>query len=145
MNQPRSTDTRSWLPAAAAGLVLALVVGVGVFAGGGDSSANGDSTDTATVPANTLSGVDQPAAIVAPVTSDTTPAVASVAPLATPLSLGSAGDDVRSLQERLTELGFQPGPADGQFGSGTQQAVWAFKKLIANVAWEEFASETTRR
>jgi hypothetical protein len=54
--------------------------------------------------------------------------------------MGSAGDDVRRVQERLTELGFQPGPADGQFGAGTQQAVWAFKKLIGGVAWEDFAA-----
>ena len=142
MNDPQSrpSDTRSWLPAAAAGLVLALVVGVGVFAGGDDGGGGSDlATDNGSVPATTPSGANQPAALAAPVTTDATPAAPAVAPLASPLSLGSAGDDVRRLQERLTELGFQPGPADGQFGSGTQQAVWAFKKLVGNVAWEEFA------
>ncbi len=142
MNDPRSrpTDTRSWLPAAAAGLVLALVVGVGVFAGGNDS---GDSTSgVGSVPDTTSSAANQPAAIIAPVTTDDTPPAPAIAPLESPLSLGSVGDDVRRLQERLTELGFQPGPADGQFGSGTQQAVWAFKKLIGNIAWEEFAQRS---
>ena len=143
MNPPHSrpTDNRSWLPAAAAGLVLALVVGVGVFAGGGgDSNATSDATgDAVTVPATTPSAANEPAAIAAPAPTDTTPPTPVVAPLATPLSIGLAGEDVRLLQERLTELGFQPGPIDGQFGSGTQQAVWAFKKLVGNIAWEDFA------
>jgi len=137
----RPTDTRSWLPAAAAGLVLALVVGVGAFAGGNDDTGTtSDSTlDAGSVPATTPSGANGPAAIAALVATDNAPATPVVAPLASPLSIGSVGDDVRRLQERLTELGFQPGPADGQFGSGTQQAVWAFKKLVGTIAWEEFA------
>ncbi len=143
MNESRSrpADARSWLPAAAAGLVLALVVGVGAFAGGSDASddSNGSTVDVGSVAVTTPSGADQPSAIVAPIAADDAPATPVVAPLASPLSLGSAGDDVRLLQERLTELGFQPGPADGQFGSGTQQAVWAFKKLVGTIGWEDFA------
>ena len=144
MNEPppRPADSRSWLPAAAAGLVLALVVGVGAFAGGSDASNNPNTSTAAsgTVADATPSGADQPSAIVAPVGTDDAPTAPVVAPLASPLSLGSVGDDVRRLQDRLTELGFQPGPSDGQFGSGTQQAVWAFKKLVGNVAWEDFAA-----
>jgi hypothetical protein len=34
------------------------------------------------------------------------------------------------VQERLTELGFFVGPADGQFGNLTKMAVWAFEKLV---------------
>jgi hypothetical protein len=143
MNESRSrpTDSRSWLPAAAAGLVLALVVGVGAFAGGSDASddPNSSTVDNGSVVVTTPSGAGQPSAIAAPVATDDAPATPVVAPLASPLSLGSVGDDVRRLQERLTELGFQPGPSDGQFGSGTQQAVWAFKKLVGNIAWEDFA------
>jgi hypothetical protein len=130
-------DARAWLPALAAGLVLALVVGIGAFAGGGSSDADTDASgaDTVTVTTTTAPGV--PEGIVTP-TPETT-AVPTAPPLAAPISLGSAGGDVQRVQERLTELGFQPGPADGQFGPGTQQAVWAFKKLIGNVSWEEFA------
>ena len=43
---------------------------------------------------------------------------------------GNAGDDVKAVQQRLTDLGFAPGPVDGIFGSGTQQAVWAYEKLV---------------
>ena len=34
------------------------------------------------------------------------------------------------VQQRLTDLGFAPGPADGQFGELTRAAVWAFEKLV---------------
>ena len=61
-------------------------------------------------------------------------------PLAATLVKGANGDDVVRLQERLAALGFQPGPVDGQFGNGTQQAVWAFKKLVGNVNWKDFAA-----
>ena len=44
------------------------------------------------------------------------------------LAKGSKGDDVRTLQLRLLELGYDPGDADGQFGSGTREAVKAFQK-----------------
>ncbi len=44
------------------------------------------------------------------------------------LSKGSEGEDVRALQLRLLELGYEPGDADGKFGSGTREAVKAFQK-----------------
>jgi hypothetical protein len=53
--------------------------------------------------------------------------------LGEPLGFGSSGDAVRAVQERLTELGFAPGPIDGQFGNLTQAAVWAFEKLVLQV------------
>ncbi len=76
------------------------------------------------------------------------PSIASEAPtaptapivktsFAQPLAMGAAGDDVRQLQARLTELGFAPGVVDGQFGSLTQQAVWAYKKLVGGATWQE--------
>jgi hypothetical protein len=143
MNPSRSTpdNSRAWLPAITAGLVLALVVGVGVFAGGSGSDVGADepTTDAAIDPISattTAPGTPEGITNPAPDTAAPTPAP----PLAGPISIGSAGDDVRRVQERLTELGFQPGPADGQFGAGTQQAVWAFKKLIGGVAWEDFAA-----
>ena len=38
------------------------------------------------------------------------------------------GDDVKRLQQRLTDMAFDPGPVDGQFGPATQAAVWAYQK-----------------
>jgi peptidoglycan hydrolase-like protein with peptidoglycan-binding domain len=44
------------------------------------------------------------------------------------LKLGSSGLRVKQLQERLTALGYRPGPADGSFGAATASAVLAFQK-----------------
>jgi lipoprotein-anchoring transpeptidase ErfK/SrfK len=134
----RSTDTSAWIPALAAGLVLALVVGIGVFAGGNGTDVDADgpaSTGAGSTPDSPEGAPNEPA----PTTTAAPPRTAAP-PLAGPISMGSVGDDVRRVQERLIELGFQPGPPDGQFGAGTQQAVWAFKKLIGNLPWEEFAA-----
>ncbi len=132
--RPRPTESSSWLPAIAAGLVLALVVGIGVFLGGNGTDVDADEPQVTTPSTDLRDGIVAPVATTAPAVEPTAP------PLAAPVSLGSAGEDVRRVQERLTALGFQPGPADGQFGSVTQQAVWAFKKLFGTVAWDDFAT-----
>ena len=56
--------------------------------------------------------------------------VSAVTPPATfrLLQKGSRGDDVKALQLRLQELGYDPGTADGIYGSGTKEAVKAFQK-----------------
>lgn len=41
---------------------------------------------------------------------------------------GSRGGEVTQIQQRLQELGYDPGTADGIFGSRTQQAVIAFQQ-----------------
>ena len=43
------------------------------------------------------------------------------------LKMGMTGEDVRSLQHSLQQLGHSPGAADGIFGSRTQSAVIAFQ------------------
>ena len=136
MNRRRH-PAQQWLPAGAAGLVLVVVVGVGVAVG--DSGPGGDDNRTESITTTTPVTAAGVTTTTASSTAPTTTAARSVAPLTAPLAKGSVGEDVQLLQERLAELGFQPGPADGQFGSGTQQAVWAFKKLIGAVGWEEFA------
>ena len=138
--RPSQRDASPWLPAVAAGLVLALVIGAGIFLGGNGTNVDADEAPgVAIASAPTDSRLNGPTALAGTVTVPDAPVV-SVAPLASPLAMGSAGNDVVRVQERLTELGFQPGPADGQFGSGTQQAVWAFKKLVGNISWEDFAA-----
>ena len=44
------------------------------------------------------------------------------------LKKGSRGEDVKQLQERLIELGYDPGEPDGAFGNGTRDAVIAFQR-----------------
>lgn len=64
------------------------------------------------------------------------PLVAEGEPLVpfTPIAVGSRGDDVLRLQEKLAELGFLAGKADGIFGAGTESAVKSLQKALG---WEE--------
>jgi peptidoglycan hydrolase-like protein with peptidoglycan-binding domain len=43
---------------------------------------------------------------------------------------GDSGDDVAALQERLNALGMGAGPADGDYGRRTEQAIRAFQRLV---------------
>lgn len=45
------------------------------------------------------------------------------------LKLGMKGADVKALQERLAQLKYYPGAADGTFGNNTLEAVWAFQEV----------------
>ncbi|MCA1993703.1 MAG: N-acetylmuramoyl-L-alanine amidase [Coleofasciculus sp. S288] len=51
-----------------------------------------------------------------------------------PLQEGAVGTEVKQLQQRLQQQGFNPGPADGIFGAGTKAAVIGFQKSKAMVA-----------
>lgn len=42
---------------------------------------------------------------------------------------GDDGADVETLQKRLTDGPFDPGPIDGSYGTATTEAVWALEKL----------------
>lgn len=44
------------------------------------------------------------------------------------LRTGSRGEDVKTLQARLQDLGYYTGEIDGQFGTGTQTAVIEFQR-----------------
>lgn len=44
------------------------------------------------------------------------------------LKLGSSGPDVKDLQQKLKDLGFDPNGTDGNFGPGTDKAVRAFQQ-----------------
>jgi len=45
------------------------------------------------------------------------------------LYFGDKGAAVKSVQERLTQLGYYAGPADGEYGQDLAEAVWAFKEV----------------
>ena len=51
------------------------------------------------------------------------------APAIGTLSPGMQGAAVRRLQQRLAQLHYYPGPANGRFGTDTLEAVWAFKEV----------------
>ncbi|HMC40645.1 MAG TPA: peptidoglycan-binding protein [Acidimicrobiales bacterium] len=56
------------------------------------------------------------------------PAVAPPAAVQAPLQAGDTGPAVAALQNRLDALGYWVGPADGQYGDATIQAVYALQK-----------------
>ncbi len=120
-----------WLPAAAAVGVLAVVIVAGVALGGGD-----DGRDEA-VPVQQAAGAAVPLTVpdsvpeVIATVETTAPVTKSV--LDRTLSKGVAGGDVQQVQQRLTDLGFAPGPTDGIYGDETIKAVWAYEKLVLGV------------
>ncbi len=66
-------------------------------------------------------------------TSVPVPTTAPSSPAATPpppavLAPGMSGPAVLQLQQRLAALKYYPGPADGEFGMDTEEAVWAFQE-----------------
>jgi peptidoglycan hydrolase-like protein with peptidoglycan-binding domain len=75
---------------------------------------------TTAAPASTAPGPDPSA----PATPPSTPST----PVPPKLKSGAKGATVLALQNRLNELGYWNGKADGNFGSVTQQAVYALQK-----------------
>ncbi len=61
--------------------------------------------------------------------------------LGEPIRVDDQGDAVAALQQRLTDLGFDPGPVDGFFGRATEQALWAYQKLVLDAPPEQVTSE----
>lgn len=118
-----------WYPAIGAAAVLVGVVAIGVVAdGGGDDS----STPNTMAPTTTPQVVTE---------STETPIVKL--PLSQTFGRGSAGPEVKLVQDRLVELKFDPGVADGVFGERTQQAVWAFEKLVMGVPRDQVTGRVT--
>ncbi len=135
-----SPEARKWMPAAAAAGVLAIVVVAGVALGGrgggdGDSAGGPGSTlDPATVSVPGSGPVIEPIATSSPVIKTQ---------LTRTLTKGMAGDDVADMQQRLTDLGFWPGPIDGYFGDETRRSVWAYEKLVLGADYDSPTGEIT--
>ncbi len=75
----------------------------------------------------------RPAPSAAPTKSGHALAGASTAaaykPPSAPLHYGEKGAAVKSVQRRLAQLGYYPGPIDGIFGQDTLEAAWAFREV----------------
>jgi lipoprotein-anchoring transpeptidase ErfK/SrfK len=50
-------------------------------------------------------------------------------PPTAPLYFGQQGAAVRSVQRRLAQLHYYPGPIDGKYGNDTLEAAWAFREV----------------
>ena len=127
-----SPEARKWLPAAAAGGLLAIVVVAGVALGGG----GGDESAPAVTAESVAFANSVPASVDVIATVETAVPVTKTV-LSRTLSKGMAGDDVAEVQQRLTDLGFWPGPIDGYFGDETRRSVWAYEKLVLGVPFDE--------
>ena len=141
--RPAPRPTQRLVPAIAAAALVVIVLIVGFAAGSSDTGSVGiaDSATVVVDSSTTLpSTVPETTAVEVVETVDTT---VPLVPLDRDLANGVAGDDVRRLQERLTELGFAPGPIDGIYGSMTIQAVWAFEKLVLQTPREEATGRVT--
>ncbi len=84
----------------------------------------------------------EPTPTVVPYAPDPLP-VASIlsiqvtAPYYEVLQRGSRGDGVLKLQQKLIELGFLEGDADGQFGPGTEKGVMALQEHVRTLEQEQ--------
>jgi len=75
-------------------------------------------------------GIVGAAAQVIPVgTSASGAKVAAYVPPGKPLYFGEKGAAVKSVQLRLAQLHYYPGPIDGAFGEDTLEAAWAFREV----------------
>ena len=153
-------SSRAWLPALAAAGVLGVVVLAGVSGKGrsednavpaaalAPTTANAD-PNAITISNGSVDGTDGnpgavdldglsvPSVTQAGVVVESTQAPIVKTAFAASIFKGSYNDDVKELQQRLTDLKFAPGPVDGAFGTGTQQAVWAYKKLVRGLRWQD--------
>lgn len=108
-----------WMPTALALVVLGGVVFAGV---------KGNEAETA---APSTVATSAPTSTEAPTTTIVKTELSET------LRHGSTGDDVAMMQQRLKDMGFDPGPIDGQFGTGTLQAVWAFQGLVYGTRYDQ--------
>ncbi len=116
---------RRWIPALVAALLLVVVAAVGGTSGV-DDVADEPVVSSTTIPATTT-------------TTTTVPKV----PLSRNLERGTTGEDVEMVQQRLADIGFDPGPIDGVVGTLTKQAVWAYEKLVMGVPRQDATGVVT--
>jgi peptidoglycan hydrolase-like protein with peptidoglycan-binding domain len=60
------------------------------------------------------------------------------------LQLGMKGSAVKTLQRRLAALKYYPGAIDGQFGTDTLEAVWAFQE-VQGLPGRDYVSSAMQR
>jgi len=112
-----TTTQVALIAGSAVAILLAILAAAGAFSSGPKRAA-----PPATLSTNPI----VPATTSKQTTTPTTAQPLAQAPTAT-LKPGDTGDQVVLLQKALTALGYSPGNPDGNYGSGTQQAVSAFQ------------------
>jgi hypothetical protein len=93
-------------------------------------------------------GSTTPPSSTTPTTVPRTTAAPAAAPTTVPLLdhdlvEGTVDPKVGLMQQRLTDLAFDPGPVDEYYGSATIRSVWAFKKLVMGIPRDEVDGTVT--
>ncbi|HYK28837.1 MAG TPA: L,D-transpeptidase family protein [Streptosporangiaceae bacterium] len=109
--------------AGAVAAVGALTCGQGIVGAASASSADAAS------PTTTASKATSAKMVSARIVSSRTAAAAAYVPPRHPLLVGAHGPAVRSVQQRLANLKYYPGPIDGKYGPDLQEAAWAFREV----------------
>ena len=131
------TNMRRWAPAVVAVVAFAGVAGWGALARG--TSGGGSAATSPTDAAQPVSASVTPVETTVP--ASTTTVVQR--PLPRELVKGATGEDVKMVQQRLYDIGFDPGGVDGVYGTSTIQAVWAFEKLILGTPPDKVTGQVT--
>lgn len=127
--QPKSIIARLMLVLAAGGAYGATAFEYDYPAGASSKTQNSSSISASS-----------PTSAVSSTTTSTTTTTIAVAPytpaiiLTADLAQGAKGDDVLAVQNRLVELGFDPGKLDGSFGLAMRYAVEGFQKFKGMLA-----------
>jgi hypothetical protein len=88
----------------------------------------------------------QGAAVAAPVhTTASSTAAAAYVPPKKALYFGETGAAVKSVQRRLAQLHYYPGPIDGSYGQDTLEAAWAFREVQGLAMNETTGAEPINR
>lgn len=111
---------------------MAIAVVAAVLAAGGVAYGV-TASDEQAVPPSTTTSTEKRATTTTEATTTTSTTVATTTTVVPvddgALRKGDKGPEVAAVQQRLIELKFDPGPADGSFGQGTAYAVQGFQKL----------------
>jgi hypothetical protein len=109
------------------GLLVALVA-AGCSGSHGNVSVSG--TTTSTLAGSSPVGDPSTATATTADPPSTTTTTIVKTPIGRTLSIGSRGNDVKMVQQRLKDMHFEPGPINGTFTLTMTQAVWAFQHLM---------------
>jgi lipoprotein-anchoring transpeptidase ErfK/SrfK len=127
---------RSWAVLVVGGVLVAVLAGTGVWWASADRS-DGPQTAGPSASPPQLDPTHPPSASPMAVPTPPTKPTPKQKPKPKPkpkvdpnrLEPGDEGPLIAALQRRLRALHYDPGPVDGKFGGGTQQAVWAFQHV----------------
>jgi hypothetical protein len=137
-SRPPTGDNRPLLILGAIAAVVVLII-AGILIARAVSGSDDEGTPSVptivTPPAATPPPTPPAATTTEPVSPPATPPASTVTvPEGVTLRPGDTGDAVEELQAALVQLGYDPGPVDGDYGDATTQAVASFQEAAGITA-----------